>query len=111
MKGGLKFVSHIDSDRPQKILKALWRGVDWGADKIQARAKYFVPVDTGRLQKSIKIGKMDNGKSIAPDTDYDIYVEMGTSRMAAQPYMRPALIEQKKAIADYTVKQLRAVLK
>lgn len=111
MKFDIKFTSHIDTDRPNKILRALWRGVDFGANRIEKRAKHFVPVDTGKLQKSIETKDIKGGKGIGPDTDYDIYVEFGTSKMAAQPYMRPALIEQRKPITDFVTREIRKVLK
>jgi len=111
MKFGMKFTSHIDTKRPERILAALWKGVDFGADRIEKRAKYFVPVDTGKLKGSIEIKDIPGGKSIGPNTDYDVYVEFGTSRMAAQPYMRPALIESRKPIANFTMKLIKQALK
>jgi HK97 gp10 family phage protein len=54
-----------------------------------------VPVDTGTLRGSGKIdpaqgaGGQYRGK-VHYETNYAIYVEMGTSRMAAQPYLVPA---------------------
>ena len=111
MTGGMKFTAHIDSKRPDKVLKAIMKGIDWGADKVQKRALQKVPVDTGKLKKSISIKKIEGGKSIGPDTDYDIYVEYGTSRMAAQPYLRPAMQENRKPIAEFTTKLIRKALK
>lgn len=111
----MKFTQHIDSKRPDKILKAIMKGIDFGADKIKERAQYFVPVDTGRLQKSIKIKKIEDGKSIGPSASlsphYAPDVEYGTKFMDAQPYMRPALLESRKKISQFTAKEIRKVLK
>ena len=111
MKFGMNFTAHIDQRRPEKIIAALWKGVDFGAKRIERRSKYFCPVDTGELQRSIKIGDIEGGKSIGPDTDYDVYVEFGTRRMSAQPYMRPALYENRKPIADRIAGFVREALK
>lgn len=111
MTGGMKFTAHIDSKRPDKVLAATMKGIDWGADKIEKTAKEKVVVATGKLRDSIGIKKIPGGKSIGPDTDYDIYVEMGTSRMAAQPYMRPTMQLLRKPISLFTMKEIRKVLK
>ena len=59
---------------------------------VEAEAKRIVPVDTGRLRNSITTRVDPGGLSatIAPHTDYEAFVEFGTRRMRAQPYMRPA---------------------
>lgn len=111
MTGGMKFTSHINSKRPEQVLAAIMKGIDWGAKRVEKRALQKVPVDTGKLKRSISIKNIEGGKSIGPDTDYDIYVEMGTSRMGAQPYMRPAMDENRKLIAEFTTKRIRGALK
>lgn len=60
---------------------------------IEATAKTIVPVDTGNLKNSI--GSEIDGLTaeISATTDYSDYIEFGTSRMNAQPYMGPALDE------------------
>lgn len=59
---------------------------------IEAQAKARAPVDTGFLRSSIK------AEPVAPRhwrvvayAHYAIYQEFGTTRMPAQPFMRPAL--------------------
>lgn len=49
------------------------------------------PVDTGNLRSSISGTSVGLIGEIGPTADYGKYVEEGTSRMAPQPYMRPAL--------------------
>lgn len=61
---------------------------------IEADARQRVPVDTGALRDSIK-GRVINQQSGevtagGGDVDYAGYVEYGTVKMAAQPYMHPA---------------------
>ena len=66
---------------------------------MEAHAKINAPVDTGFLRNSITVDSVTPMEAIiAPHTDYAEYVEFGTSRMAAQPYMRPALDEHEGEI-------------
>lgn len=62
-----------------------------------AAAKNRVPVDTGNLKGSIghsdlrTVGSTGSiGGEFGPTAEYGPYVELGTSRMAPQPYMGPA---------------------
>jgi len=61
---------------------------------IEAEAKHLVPVDTGALRASIThtlevlAGEVTAGNDAV---DYASFVEYGTYRAAAQPYMRPAM--------------------
>lgn len=66
------------------------------AHDIQADATALAPVDTGTLQNSISTDITGDGRfttmaaEIGPTAEYGGFVEEGTSRMAAQPYMGPA---------------------
>lgn len=66
-----------------------------GAVKVTRRAKELAPVDTGRLRSSIanEMGRDDRGlvARIGTDVHYASFVEFGTRRMRAQPFLRPAL--------------------
>lgn len=58
---------------------------------IEAHAKTAVPVDTGKLKSSISCEFPRPSQAIiAPHTDYAVYVEYGTRKQRAKPYMRPA---------------------
>ncbi|WP_048680509.1 HK97-gp10 family putative phage morphogenesis protein [Kocuria sp. HSID16901] len=62
------------------------------AAHIVTEAKTRAPVRTGFLRGSIAvvpIGRLS--VSVGATANYAAYVEQGTSRMAARPYMRPAL--------------------
>lgn len=66
-----------------------------GAD-ITRDAKALAPVDTGNLRASIGTETTGDGRagvmtvSIGPTASYGAYVETGTSRAAAQPFLWPA---------------------
>lgn len=53
------------------------------------------PVDTGNLRASIahEVDAGDNAVYIGTNVEYAPYVELGTSRQKAQPFLRPAASE------------------
>lgn len=63
--------------------------------QVERSAKGLCPVDTGRLRSSITNELTEDGEGlvaiVGTDVEYGIYVELGTSRMAAQPFLLPAL--------------------
>jgi len=60
--------------------------------KLRNEAVRRCPVDTGRLRQSIGLQKVGDGHyRVGTNVVYAPYVEFGTRRMAAQPFMRPAL--------------------
>jgi HK97 gp10 family phage protein len=74
------------------------------AEQIIEDAKALCPVDTGSLRRSIRYERdPDGGVVIAAgggsvinprtrrEVDYAAYVEFGTSRSPAQPFLQPAL--------------------
>lgn len=64
------------------------------ARDIQAGAQNRAPVDTGNLRSSISTDTQTGGGTlraeVGPTANYGGYVENGTSRQRAQPYLRPA---------------------
>jgi HK97 gp10 family phage protein len=83
---------------------------------IQENARRTVPVRDGNLKAAIIIQvHLDGADStlqvgVDPEapgrphpeqgpTDYSVFVELGTSRQAAQPYLRPAALQAGGAIA------------
>lgn len=53
-------------------------------------AKDLCPVDTGNLRNSITHTSDGNAAYIGTNVEYGKYVELGTVKMAAQPFLRPA---------------------
>ena len=64
----------------------------------RGKNKHFVK-PTGATKRSISVnsGKIDRFKyRVAPGTDYAAYVELGTRKMSAQPFIKPAFDDQKR---------------
>ena len=54
-------------------------------------SKRFVPIKTGALHDSLRSEQEGAEGSYGSDLEYSIYVEMGTGKMGAQPYLRPSI--------------------
>lgn len=80
---------------------ALAQGVSLAGAKVEGDAKSASPVDTGALRRSIsgRTEKTFDGAeaTIGSSLEYAAYVELGTSRQRAQPYLKPALQKNKNA--------------
>lgn len=63
--------------------------------RIEADAKRRTPVDTGRLRASITRAIEHDAQGlvgiVGTNVEYAPYVELGTRRMRARPFLRPAL--------------------
>ena len=56
-------------------------------------AKRECPVDTGNLRNSITNAVDDKSAYVGTNVEYAPYVELGTSRAKAQPFIKPAATE------------------
>ena len=68
-------------------------------EAVADEARAMCPVDTGNLQSSIAVSAGSDGAEISANTDYAAYVEFGTWKMAAQPFLVPALLNSADKIA------------
>lgn len=79
------------------------------ADRIAATARTLVPVDTGALRASIESVSVEAGKEadVIVGKEYGIYVELGTYKMAAQPFLYPAVQQHADELAAELVVPLK----
>ena len=98
-------------NKPGKMQTLIDRTIAYAADRMEIEAKAKVPVRTGKLQNSIHQWVIPGGRAMGPNTQYDIYVEFGTSRMKAQPYIRPSIDNTKKLISNFMMRQYRTITK
>ena len=56
--------------------------------------------NTGALVRSIKVKKNGRNATITISKDYAIYLEFGTSKMRARPFIIPAFLKTKKWFTD-----------
>lgn len=65
-----------------------------------------VPVVTGYLKNSGVSRKTANGAEYAQTAEYSYHIEFGTSKMAAQPYIRPAIENHANDIVEAVANEL-----
>lgn len=75
----------------EKIQAGLPAALLAGAEAVADAARGMCPVDTGRLQGSISASASGEHATVSVGADYGIYVEFGTYKMAARPFLAPAL--------------------
>ncbi len=82
--GGLRRIATAASSLNERI-----------ANDVLADMLDIVPRDTGALADSLSVEKVDakTYRVGSSDIDYAADVELGTSKMAAEPYMQPALFK------------------
>lgn len=90
---------------------AMKQALELSGKEVQKKARAIVPIDTGRLRKSINYQVGKSRVLIGPDTDYDIFVEEGTYKMRARPYLRPGLLKSESAIIGFFEEGIDYVLK
>jgi len=103
-----KFERYLMKTIPSGISAAATEALLETAEEARDIAKTLVPIDTGSLQKSIRVERLARqagkiyytgiragGYIINPKTgryvNYASFIEYGTSRSRPQPFMRPAL--------------------
>lgn len=70
------------------------RALAAAAFKVQARAQQTAPYDTGHLRASIAASGGGLRWRVSAAAAYALYVELGTRKMSAQPYLVPALRQE-----------------
>lgn len=60
------------------------------AEQVAEKAKEMAPVDTGNLRASIRVERDGNNHAVVTDVSYAPFLEFGTSRAPAQPFLGPA---------------------
>lgn len=101
------------TDNSGEFLKALPEQIEQALIAIgltaESYAKKDCPVDTGRLRNSITNAVRTDEKAvyIGSNVEYAAFVELGTSRMKARPYLKPAATEHNaeyKSLAEQALK-------
>lgn len=98
-------------DHSDEVIDEMKKTMERALEKIgivgEAYAKEKCPVDTGTLRNSISHAVDNNTAIIGTNVEYAPYVELGTFKMDAQPYLRPAVenhIKEYKEIAKGELK-------
>lgn len=82
-----------------------------GALVIAVEAENNCPVDTGYLRSTVFVTKNGDDVEVGFEAPYASYVEFGTYKMAAQPFLRPALDNAELAALSAVVDSVQANLR
>lgn len=94
-------IDALSAAAPAKAKAAVMKG----AFMIEGDAKQMAPVDTGALRNSIESEEGQGISAVVHDgVEYGIWQELGTRKMAAQPFMIPAMEKNADAIRDLIAK-------
>lgn len=89
----------VNEDNTEECARGIVRAIDRALEEIglaaEGYAKRACPVDTGNLRNSIThaVEGSEDAVYVGTNVEYAPYVEMGTRRTAAQPFLRPAATE------------------
>ena len=89
----------VNEDNTEEVSQGIRRATDRALEEIglaaEGYAKRACPVDTGNLRNSIThaVESGEDAVYVGTNVEYAPYVEMGTRRTAAQPFLRPAATE------------------
>ena len=99
----VKLTSHKD-ERLKEISVQLKQGMTKACLLVERDAKRNAPVDTGRLRSSITNRLDIDGNQIVgvvgTNVEYASFLEHGTSKMPAHPFLFPALEANREKIKD-----------
>jgi HK97 gp10 family phage protein len=104
----------------EQAAAALKEGTRECAELIVREAKARVPVDTGALKESLEITENKSTKNKRSGHTVKIgkmakkwhgMVEIGTSKMPARPFLRPAFDDNKERIASIIIGKLKDVIR
>jgi HK97 gp10 family phage protein len=123
---GFKELADAMREMPERVAQnALRSAVAAGATVIREEARKLAPVDTGEMRRDILVKRERGNRSnpmvatysvfvrsgkksrlagkkrdVQRDSFYWRFVEFGTAKMAAQPFMRPAFEARKEAAVE-----------
>lgn len=89
----------VNEDNTDKVTEGIDSAIGRALEEIGLLAENYAakkcPVDTGNLRGSItyEVDAAGNAVYIGTNVEYAPYVELGTSRQKAQPFLRPAASE------------------
>lgn len=89
----------VNQDNTEQVAQGIKSSIGTALEKIGLLAEGYAqmkcPVDTGNLRASIthEVDSSEKAVYIGTNVEYAPYVELGTSKQKAQPYLRPAATE------------------
>lgn len=119
LKGFAELETKLREFGPKVTASGIRTSAYAGASIVRGAAKTYVPVDTGALRESISVFrrrtsgpnvatyavglrdvKKRKTKTVVKAPFYGRFVELGTSKMRARPFLRPAIYNNVEKVID-----------
>lgn len=98
--------------KKREMSNAMQRTIIRSGNIVEASQKLLTPVDTGNLRSSIEQSFPDKlTVDIGTNVEYAPYVELGTSRQSAQPFIKPSLFSNADKIKQIAITEGSRVAK
>jgi HK97 gp10 family phage protein len=122
VSGEKELLRMFKSLAPKEMKTATRKAIRVSAKEVLADAKALVPTDTGTLESALtvrvatKLGRNRIGSRVITKDVFDEepfyghFVEFGTVRMPAQPYLRPALYRNEDEMRQIFTRELRIAI-
>jgi len=108
---GVEELTRFMGRMPRELRAALGEALRKAGERAYSVSRARVPVRTGRLRASIGLTKAGELKyRVRASAPYSRFVEFGTRRMKARPYMRPAREEALKFLGREVERRLRRLV-
>ena len=100
----------------EEVVDVAAEAMEMTVAKTQARAQSNAPVRTGFLKSNIHVEPVEKKTdqvigTVTSDADYSSFVEFGTYKMSAQPFIRPAVSDGQSVFIKTTMDKLKEVAK
>lgn len=99
------------TDNSREVLSAFEEAKTRGLERIgleaEGYAKDLCPVDTGNLRNSISHLVDEDSAYIGTNVEYAPYVELGTVKQKAQPYLKPAAADHTQTYRNIMEDELK----
>lgn len=107
VKGLDKFIRKVQN-KPREARRVVSAELQRSALRVERKAKMKAAVDTGSMRNGIFVARVGMLRyKVTSPAGYSVYVELGTRKMKAQPFLGPAVKEESEALFQNLRKMFR----
>ena len=107
VKGLDKFIRKAQN-KPREARRAVSAELQRSALRVERKAKMTAAVDTGFMRNGIFVARVGMLRyKVTSPAGYSVYVELGTRKMKAQPFLGPAVKEESEVLFKNLRKMFR----
>lgn len=107
LKGMDKFMRKVQN-KPREARRAVSAELQRSALRVERKAKMKAAVDTGFMRNGIFAARVGMLRyKVTSPAGYSVYVELGTRKMKAQPFLGPAVKEESEVLFKNLRKMFR----